>query len=241
MAQITYYIYAYMKLSVSEKNKKISFSVPTGNFGDAYAGYLAKSKFNIPIRKLIVATNENDILNRFFRMGEYKKNKVKSTNTPSMDIQVASNFERLLYELLEADSDRLSKVMTHFEINNKLNLLNNFNKEVLNSFISYKISEKGTEDTIKKMYKKHNIILDPHTAIGCGAALEYLKAYKNDIVISLATAHPAKFSESVNRAIKIHPILPQKYKNIFNMEEKFKVLENEYDKVKDYIFKNSLI
>ena len=240
MAQITYYIYSFAKLNLIYNDKKISYSVPTGNFGDAYAGYLAKSKFNVPINKIIVATNENDILNRFFREKVYKKNIAKSTNSPSMDIQVASNFERLLYDLLKTDSEKLSKTMSSFERKNYFQLDGNYNSEVLDSFISFRVSEKRTIKTIKNIYKKYNIILDPHTAVGFRASLDYLKDNKDDIAVSLATAHPAKFSKSVHDAININPTLPLKYKNIFRLKESFQVIENNYKDIKNFIFKNSL-
>ena len=240
MAQISYYIYAYEKLSL-KSDKKISFSVPTGNFGDAYAGYLAKSKFNIPIHKLIIATNENDILYRFFRKGEYKKNLVRSTNSPSMDIQVASNFERLLYDILKQDSNKLSVLMKEFEDKEKLFLNNKYDKKVLDTFLSYKVSNKQTIKVIKSIYDKYKIILDPHTAVGFFASTEYLKKNRNDISITLATAHPAKFSESVKHAINIDPKLPLRYKNIFKLKERFKLIDNDYSKIKHYIFNNAMI
>ena len=240
MAQISYYIYAYEKLSL-KSDKKISFSVPTGNFGDAYAGYLAKSKFNIPIHKLIIATNENDILYRFFRKGEYKKNLVRSTNSPSMDIQVASNFERLLYDILKQDSNKLSVLMKEFEDKEKLFLNNKYDKKVLDTFLSYKVSNKQTIKVIKSIYDKYKIILDPHTAVGFFASTEYLKKNRNDISITLATAHPAKFSESVKHAINIDPKLPLRYKNIFKLKERFKLIDNDYSKIKQYIFNNTMI
>ncbi|MEC6997093.1 MAG: threonine synthase [Pseudomonadota bacterium] len=241
MAQISYYIYAYEKLSLINDKKKISFSVPTGNFGDAYAGYLAKSKFNIPIHKLIIATNENDILNRFFRKGEYKKNFVRSTYSPSMDIQVASNFERLLYDILKQDSTELTTLMKEFEAKDKLYLNDKYDKKILNTFLSYKVSNKQTIKAIKSVYDKYKIILDPHTAVGFFASLEYLKENKNDISVTLATAHPAKFSDSVTHAININPKLPLRYKNIYKLNEKFKVIDNDYSKIKKYIFNNSVI
>ncbi|MBF96874.1 MAG: Threonine synthase [Alphaproteobacteria bacterium MarineAlpha9_Bin4] len=241
MAQVTYYIFAYSKLNSIFENKKIAFSVPTGNFGDAYAGYIAKSKFNIPIKKIIVATNENDILYRFFRTGEYKKSSVKATNSPSMDIQVASNFERLLYDLLSQNSSKVSEAMTEFNINNNFFIKHKDKNKILNSFTSYSISEKSTLEVIKSVYKKYKIILDPHTAVGFAASNEYLKNNRQDIVISLATAHPAKFSEAVLNAINKSPELPSVYKNIFDLEEKFKLIDNNYEKIKGYIFKNSLI
>ena len=241
MAQITYYIYAFMKISLLNNKNDISFSVPTGNFGDAYAGYLAKSKFNIPIKKIIVATNENDILDRFFRTGEYKKYQVKATNSPSMDIQVASNFERLLYDFMKQDSEKVLTLMQEFDNKNKLNISKNLNLKIKKYFSSYSIDEKKTIKTIRQTYNKHKIILDPHTAVGFAASLEYLKKNdEKDTVVTLATAHPIKFSNAVNNALKLEPKLPEKYKSIFDLEEKYKVLDNEYLTIKGYILKNSL-
>ncbi len=240
MAQITYYIYAYLKLSTVYKKKKISFSVPTGNFGDAYAGYIAKNKFNIPINKIIVATNENDILDRFFRSGTYYKNNVKETNSPSMDIQVASNFERLLYDLKKQDSNEISNLMKKFEVKSSLFIDKNKNKNIMNEFLSYSISQKKTLQTIKDVYKKYNIILDPHTAVGYASSLKYLKGKNRDKVITLATAHPAKFADEVFKAIKKKPILPTRYENIFQLEENYKVLDNNYKIIKNYILNNSV-
>ena len=240
MAQISYYVYAFQKLSY-EKHQKISFSVPTGNFGDAYAGYLAKSKFNIPIEKIIVATNENDILDRFFRSGKYYKNKVKATNSPSMDIQVASNFERLLYDIFNQDSKKVSEVMKDFELNHSLLIDKTSNKNILDNFISFSINQTQTLQVIKNVYENNNIILDPHTAVGYASSSSYLEQHTDHTAVTLATAHPAKFADAVSEAIEDKPSLPLKYQNIFDLEEKYEVFDNDYSLVKDYIFKNTLI
>jgi len=240
MSQITYYVYAFKKLSLLNK-QSISFSVPTGNFGDAYAGYLAKSKLNIPLEKIIIATNENDILNRFFRSGKYYKENVKSTNSPSMDIQVASNFERLLYDIFNEDSSKVSEIMKRFETKNNLFIKKNTNKKLLDHFISFSINETRTLEIIKNVYEKYNIVLDPHTAVGYAASLDYLDYNKGHTVVSLATAHPAKFSKAVIESIGKEPVLPSKYKNIFDLDEKYEVLDNNYNLVKDFILKNTLV
>ena len=240
MSQITYYVYAFKQLSLLKK-QRISFSVPTGNFGDAYAGYLAKSKLNIPLEKIIIATNENDILNRFFRSGEYFKENVKSTNSPSMDIQVASNFERLLYDIFNEDSSKVSEIMKRFETKNNLFIKKNTNKKLLDHFTSFSINETRTLETIKNVYEKYNIVLDPHTAVGYAASLDYLDSNKGHTVVSLATAHPAKFSKAVRESIGKEPMLPSKYRNIFDLEEKYEVLDNNYNLVKDFILKNTLV
>ncbi|RPH09030.1 MAG: threonine synthase [Alphaproteobacteria bacterium TMED194] len=240
MAQITYYIYAVIQINLYE-TKKISFAVPTGNFGDAYAGYLAKSKLNASIEKIIIATNENDILDRFFKTGKYCKSNVKSTNTPSMDIQVASNFERLLYDIMNEDSKQVMKIMKNFESKNSLSIKKNTNKKILETFKSFSINQNRTLEVIRNIYEKYNIILDPHTAVGFAASLDYLeKNNKEHTVVSLATAHPAKFSNAVLKAIGKKPMLPKKYENIFELEERCEVLDNNYKLVKDFILKNIL-
>ncbi len=239
MAQITYYVYAVKQLSLFEKSK-ISFSVPTGNFGDAYAGYLAKSRLNTSIEKIIIATNENDILDRFFKSGEYFKDSVKLTNSPSMDIQVASNFERLLYDILNEDSNKVLETMKSFELHNKLFIKTGTNKRILENFISYSINQGRTLEVIRNVYEKYNLILDPHTSVGYAAALDYLNCNKDHTVVTLATAHPAKFSNAVYKAIGKKPSLPSKYKNIFELEERYQILDNNYKLVKDYVIKNTL-
>ena len=158
-----------------------------------------------------------------------------------MDIQVASNFERLLYDILKQDSTELTTLMKEFEAKDKLYLNNKYDKKILNTFLSYKVSNNQTIKVIKSVYDKYKIILDPHTAVGFFASLEYLKENKNDISVTLATAHPAKFSDSVTHAININPKLPLRYKNIYKLNEKFKVIDNDYSKIKNYIFNNSVI
>ena len=237
MAQITYYIYAYNKVLKLTGNHNISFSVPTGNFGDAYAGYIAKNKFNIPINKLIVATNKNNILDRFFRTGTYKIDKVHSTISPSMDIQIASNFERLLYDINNYDGKKVSELMDGLNKKGKIKV----NKECFTiakkSFTSFSINEKKTKQRIKDTYDNFNLVIDPHTAVGLEASSQYLKKQQEGIVVTLATAHPSKFSGSVRKILGFDPQLPSDYKNIFDLEEKFQVIDHSYSSVKNYILK----
>ena len=188
------------------------------------------------IEKIIVATNENDILDRFFKSGKYYKENVKSTNSPSMDIQVASNFERLLYDILNEDSDKVLETMKNFELNNKL-FIKKVLIKILENFNSFSINQTRTLEVIRDVYKKYNIILDPHTAVGYAASLDYLEYNNDHTVVSLATAHPAKFSKLYLNAIGKNPLLPSKYKNIFELEERYEVLENNYKLVKDFIIK----
>ncbi len=239
MAQITYYIYAYNKVKKKTGSTNISFSVPTGNFGDAYAGYIAREKFNIPIKKLIVATNKNNILDRFFRTGIYKKDKVFSTITPSMDIQIASNFERLLYDITKEKGEKVSDFMNDFKEKGIIKLEKKYLERAKESFISYCVNEIETKKRIAKTYNKFNMVIDPHTAVGLEASIKYLNEMPNDIVVTLATAHPSKFSDSVNHILGFQPNLPNGYNNILNSEEKYEVINNSYNLVKEFILKNA--
>ena len=216
----------------SLKSKKLNFSVPTGNFGDIYAGYLAK-KMGLPIDKLIVATNQNDILHRAISKGDYTSKKVSETFSPSMDIQLASNFERLIFEIQGCNSDKTKNIMAKVKENNyKLDetSLNKINKD----FLSEKLSEDETINEIKEVFKNHNIVLDPHTAIGYGVAK---KLKQDNSCIILSTAHPSKFPEAIKNALGKNEELPPELRNVLKEKEKFEILENSLDQVKNYILK----
>ncbi len=252
MCQIVYYFYAALKLGqtratpiVLDTERKITFSVPTGNFGDIYAGYVAK-KMGLNINKLIVATNENDILNRVIETGEYKPSKAKSSITPSMDIQVASNFERLLFDLLKGDDKKVSSYM------NKLTSDGNFklNQEELQSlkknFIGRSINDKSTLKIINYVFGLNNYIIDPHTATGVaplilGNADETVEIFENSSnVVALATADAYKFIETVEPEIKKVDVnskvsIPQKLSEINNKKENFDIISNDISKIKNYI------
>ena len=238
MSQISYYVFAYYKIRKKTK-KDIVFSVPTGNFGDAYAGYLAKEKLNIPFKKLLVATNKNDILDRFFRTGIYSRKKVSKTLSPSMDIQVASNFERLLYDLYNEEGKKIKNIMQKFSKNDNIVVEKKMLRKTNSIFFSSCVNEKDTLDTIKNVYDKKKLIIDPHTAVGVKTANNYLKDNKNCIVITLATAHPIKFSSAVKKALDIEPKLPKRYKKIFDKDEKYKIFDNNFSLIKDYIINNA--
>ena len=230
IAQSVYYFFAYFKIN---GDKKINFSVPTGNFGDVYAGYLSKN-MGLPIDKLLVATNQNDILFRAISSGDYSVNKVKESMSPSMDIQVASNFERLIYDLLSKDSNKTNDVMKNFKKNKifliDTDLLNKLKKD----FISEKIDEKETINEIKSNFENYNIILDPHTAIGVGAVN---KLNLKDEFIILSTAHPCKFPDATNQAINKMENLPNELNYILNEKENFEIIDNSSEKIKTYIKK----
>ena len=226
IAQAVYYFYTCFKLNSS---KPISFSVPTGNFGDVFAGYLAK-KMGLPIDKLIVATNQNDILHRAISKGEYISKKVEQTISPSMDIQLASNFERLIYYINNSNSEITAEIMKKIKENvyqiDKINL-----ESIQKDFVSESCDEKETLDVIKKYYEKNNLILDPHTAIGVGVAN---KLSLNDCVV-LSTAHPCKFPDATENAIKKHENLPKELEHVLNKDENFEVLKNDIEVVKNFV------
>ncbi len=228
VAQTVYYFFCFFSL----KSKKLNFSVPTGNFGDIYAGYLAK-KMGLPIDKLIVATNQNDILHRAISKGDYTSKKVSETFSPSMDIQLASNFERLIFEIQGCNSDKTKNIMAKIKENNyKLDKtsLNKINKD----FLSEKLSEDETINEIKEVFKNHSIVLDPHTAIGYGVAK---KLKQDNSCVILSTAHPSKFPEAIKNALGKNEELPPELRNVLKEEEKFEILENSLDQVKNYILK----
>ncbi len=234
IAQMVYYFFSYFQ--TNKLKEKINFSVPTGNFGDVYAGYLSK-KMGLPIEKLIVATNQNDILHRAISKGEYEVHSVVETLSPSMDIQVASNFERLIYDIYDHNADKTKEIMSSIKNNNKYLIEEKQLKKIKNDFISETITEKELLTCIKMVYEKYKIIIDPHTAGGLGV-LKKINLKGKCIV--LATAHPCKFPDAINSAIKIKPNLPDKLTYILNEKENFDIIKNNIKEVKKYI-KNKLI
>jgi len=225
--QIVYYFFVGLKFL----NKPINFSVPTGNFGDVYSGYVAK-KMGLPIKKLIVATNENDILSRVINSGHYKPTKTKPSISPSMDIQVASNFERLLYDIVGQDDNKVELLMDKLKNEGSYSL----NKEELNKiksdFCSSTISDELTKQTLKSVYEQHQLLIDPHTATAFKAA--ELNSSDEEMLI-LSTAHPCKFSETVHQATGVEPKIPENIKNILNKKESYITLDNNLGVIKNYI------
>ena len=231
-AQIVYYFSTFQQL----QSNRVSFSVPTGNFGDVLAGWVAK-KMGLPIDKLIVATNDNDILDRAISNGDYFQEEVKATTSPSMDIQISSNFERLLFESLHRDPEKLRNLFKELKKNNGFRIDNDTLAYIRNDFKSGKASEEKVKDTISRIHKASNIILDPHTAVGFYASASELNL---DVpMVNLGTAHPAKFSKAVIDAIGFEPEIPDRLKNIINKKEKFTQLENNSEALISFIRKYS--
>ncbi|WP_017753882.1 threonine synthase [Calidifontibacillus oryziterrae] len=221
LAQTVYYFYAYFQVSKNKKIKSINFSVPTGNFGDIFAGYLAK-RMGLPVGKLIVATNENNILERFINEGVYKPGEFRSTYSPSMDIQVASNFERYLYYLLDENSDAVTTVMEQFKSEGKIVVSKEQLRQVQADFAAHGVHGEECLDTIRKYHAKTNYLLDPHTSCGVAAYEQCNDA--SEVCVTLATAHPAKFNEAIERC-EIEQTYPEQIQQLFSKPQFLEVVE----------------
>jgi len=229
IAQSVYYFYSYFL--VKDKSKPINFSVPTGNFGDVYAGYLAK-KIGLPINKFVVATNQNDILHRAITNGAYNVENVLETISPSMDIQIASNFERLIFDLNNYSDKKTIDVMRGIKEKGKYKIQKEFLDKINVDFLSSRMDENEVLNAIRSVYEKFDIVLDPHTAIGYGA-FDKVNLKGNNIV--LATAHPCKFPGAIEKAINIKSKLPDELLFILDEKENYDIIDNDLDKIKNHI------
>jgi len=231
MAQVVYYFYAAVRLGAPERS--IAFSVPTGNFGDVFAGYVA-ARMGLPVARLIVATNVNDILHRALSNGDYSVGQVTPTATPSMDIQVSSNFERLLFDLGGRDGGALAAQMREFETTRALRLSNAQLEGAANLFSSARIDADDMALAMRWACEKSGELLDPHSAVGLAAA----RASNLDPsvpVVTLATAHPGKFRDAVERATGMRPSLPTRVGGLFEREERYEVLPADLATVTAFI------
>ncbi len=237
LPQIVYYFYSALKVGSPEK--EIVFSVPTGNFGNILAGWMAK-KMGLPISRLICGSNQNDILTRFFKSGIMKRKNVSPSYSPSMDIQVSSNFERLLYEINDRDTSLVKKQMYAFKVDGNFNINQDQLNKINNLFSAFKIDDIETLDIIKKTYVEHEYMLDPHSAIGYGATQ---KAIKQDIIsndcpiITLACAHPAKFPQIIKKSIGIIPKSPVQLVQIMRQKENFKIIDPNLHDIQEHIIR----
>ena len=233
LAQVVYYVYSYCKVWKTGA-ESVDFSVPTGNFGDIFAGFIAKRL--LPegcINRLILATNENDILARFVSRGEYATGGgVTPTFSPSMDIQIASNFERYLYYLRDENSEQVRRDMAAFARTGTIDLVQ-FKQRVQQDFAARSVSDAETIATIAEVHARENYLLDPHTAVGVKAAME-LKSDERP-VICLATAHPAKFGAAVQKAIGREVDLPPALADLTERESRCQVMDADVDKIKEYV------
>ncbi|OYY70230.1 threonine synthase [Sphingomonas sp. 28-63-12] len=230
MAQVVYYFYAAVRLGAPER--PIAFSVPTGNFGDVFAGYVA-AQMGLPIAKLIVATNVNDILHRAISTGDYSQGTVVPTPSPSMDIQVSSNFERLLFDLGGRDGAALAAQMRGFEASKAMRLSNAQLEGAAALFSSDRIDQDDMALAMRWAHAEAGQTIDPHSAIGLAAARRL--DLGDTPIVTLATAHPAKFSDAVERATGMRPALPARIGDLFDRTERFDSLPATFAAVTDYI------
>ncbi|MEW9616280.1 threonine synthase [Shinella sp. S4-D37] len=236
MAQIVYYFTSAVTLGGPDR--KISFTVPTGNFGDIFAGYAAK-RMGLPIDKLVVATNENDILARTLKTGRYEMKEVKATTSPSMDIQISSNFERLLFEAHGRDAGAVRRAMESLKQSSAFDIEEKALKAIRKDFRAGRASEKQVAATIRDTLKETGYLLDPHSAIGVFVAARHEKP--GAPMVTLATAHPAKFPAAVKSASGIDPALPTWLADLMQREERFDVLDAKLDAVEDFIGKHTRV
>jgi threonine synthase len=229
LAQIVYYGYASLQLA---DRGPVTFCVPTGNFGNVFAGYLAK-RMGFPIHKLILATNDNDILSVFFDTGEYQRGDVRYTVTPAMDIQVASNFERYLYYLLEEDSERLGAFMNDFAVDGRA-VLERPPGTV--DFAATAVNVAETLATIKQTFQAHGYVADPHTAVGLAAAARFPG---EGPMVCLATAHPAKFPDSVNAAVGADLARHPRLQGLRELDSRRTAVPPELNAIKDFIARHA--
>jgi threonine synthase len=228
LAQIVYYFYAWGRVTGGDTKQKVTFSVPTGNFGDIFAGYMA-TRMGLPVEQLILATNRNDILTRFVNSGVYRAGDVYATISPSMDIQISSNFERYLYYLMDEDAAKVSELMEQMAQTGEIKVSSDKQRRVHQLFSAVAVSEEETSNQIATTYRESGYILDPHTAVGVRAAADTPDA------ICLATAHPAKFGDAVEASIGVEAEPPPSLQGLLDRETRCAILEADREVVKEYI------
>lgn len=242
LAQIVYYVSCWIKVTeaTGDYAQKVSFSVPTGNFGDICAGHIAR-QMGLPIDRLIVATNENDVLDEFFRTGQYRPRSAADTHetsSPSMDISRASNFERFIADLLDRDAAQVAELFGQrikdggFALSD--DLLARAREEF--GFVSGRSLHSDRLATIAQVQQNHNIVVDPHTADGIKVAWDAVAEHKiTSPVVCLETALPVKFAETIEEALGTTPPMPQRFAGIMDGGRKVVDLANDAEKAKDYI------
>jgi threonine synthase len=230
MAQIVYYVTA--ALSLGSPDREVSFCVPTGNFGDIFAGFVAK-RMGVPIDRLVIATNVNDILARTLATGRYETKAVKPSSSPSMDIQVSSNFERLLFEVHGRDVNMVRRLMAGLAQSGAFTIADRELQAIRNEFDAGAADEAATAATIRDTFAATGELLDPHTAVGYAVARR--QEASASPMVALATAHPAKFPDAVEKASGLRPGLPRRLAHLLAAEERFTVLPNDVAAVRDFI------
>ena len=227
IAQSVYYFWAYLQLD----KKSVNFIVPSGNFGNIFSARISKY-MGLPIDELHIVTNENDILHRTISFGDMKIGDVIKTYSPSMDIQISSNFERQLFESANRNSNAVKRIMKSFSAKGKETISGEILKDLQSIYITHSVSNDETLKTIKKFRDKNNYLSDPHTATGLNILS---KINCNTPTVSLACAHPAKFSEAIIKAINEKPEMPNILNSLFDCQENMIILENDINLVKSHI------
>jgi threonine synthase len=231
LAQVVYYFWAWLRVTDSGPTP-VSFSVPTGNFGDIFAGYVAK-RMGLPVEKLLLATNENNILTRFINQGDYSLSSVVQTVSPSMDIQVASNFERYLFHLFQERPEKVRAAFIELREQGRITFTAEEMKQVSEEFCSTSVNQAQTLETIDSFYRETGYLLDPHTAVGVRAARELLPT---DVArVCLATAHPAKFGEAVEKATGAQAPEPDSVKALKGLPTRCDVMDADLEQVREFV------
>jgi len=233
-AQVVYYFKGYFAATRDDR-EQVSFAVPSGNFGNIYAGYVAK-RMGLPIRRLILATNENDVLDQFFRTGKYRVRKsVKPTTSPSMDISKASNFERYVFDLVGRDPARVKDLWRRLDAEGEFDLSHAayWPRVAQSGFVSGKSSNRDRLATIRNVFSKYSVMIDPHTADGVKVGLEHREV--GVPLICLETALPAKFGATIRDALGREPQRPAEFQDLERLPQRFTVIEADAEAVKRYI------
>ncbi|TDQ82416.1 L-threonine synthase [Dongia mobilis] len=238
LAQVVYYVTGAIALGAP--HRAVSFAVPSGNFGNVYAGYAAKS-MGLPIERLIVGSNRNDILTRFFSSGAMKITRVTPSLSPSMDIQVSSNLERLLFDLFDRKGEKLAAAMQEFRRSGHFTAPQRHWGRVAKTFHAHRLDDRQTLAAMRDVHRRTGMLVDPHSAIGLAAALDARRSAAKSAtpIISLATAHPAKFPDAVEQATGIRPALPSHLAHLMSARERLTDLPNDLARVQDFVLANT--
>ncbi len=231
LAQVVYYFYAWLRVT-DETDAPVHFSVPTGNFGDIFAGYVAK-RMGLPVDKLLLATNENNILTRFINSSDYSLGAVVSTVSPSMDIQIASNFERYLFHLFAENPTRLKEAFVELKEHGRISCSPDEMVQVRKDFCSASVNQADTLQEIRDFYADTGYLLDPHTAVGVKAARDLLPP--ESARVCLATAHPAKFSETVEQSLGFQVPVPESVQELYGKPTRCEIMDADLDSVRTFI------
>ena len=228
-AQVVYYFYAALQLGAPDQ--EVSFSVPTGNFGNVFAGYTAR-KMGLPIKRILICSNENDILTRFFESGSMFKQGVKPTLTPSMDIEVSSNFERFLFDLLDRDGAAVSDLMNRLARTGEFSVDGKTLERARSHFLVRRVSDRETVEAISRQYTEYGLIVDPHTAVALASSDMFSSGDKPEPMVVVSTAHPAKFSDTIEKSIGREFVLPTQLSALLELPEQFGRISSDANELK---------